>query len=125
ASGTAALIELARRVGSGPKPPRTVVFLGCNGEERGLLGSNYYVENPSFPLEKTVAMLNFDMVGRLGDNPLTIYGVGSSDEFGELIEEASKDRAFEVKPVAGVMGASDHYSFYLKKIPVFHFFTGL
>ncbi|MGC1274699.1 MAG: M20/M25/M40 family metallo-hydrolase [Planctomycetaceae bacterium] len=125
ASGTAALIELARRIGTGSKPSRTVVFLGFNGEERGLLGSNYYVEHPAYPLDKTVAMLNFDMVGRLGDNPLTIYGVGSSDEFDELIGEAAKGRGFEVKPVDGVMGASDHYSFYLKKIPVFHFFTGL
>ena len=71
------MIELARRIGAGPKPPRTVVFLGFNGEERGLLGSNYYVEHPAFPLDKTIAMLNFDMVGRLGDNPLTIYGDGS------------------------------------------------
>ncbi len=125
ASGTAALIELARRVGRGPKPSRTILFLGFNGEERGLLGSNYYVENPAFPLEKTVAMLNFDMVGRLGDNPLTVYGVGSSEEFGEIINKASQGRTFEVNPVDGVMGASDHYSFYLKKIPVFHFFTGL
>src|SRR5690606_37554461 len=74
---------------------------------------------------KTVAMLNFDMVGRLGENPRTVYGVGSAKEFDELIEAASKDRDFEVKPGDGVMGASDHYGFYLKKIPVFHFFTGL
>lgn len=125
ASGTSALLELARRVASGPKPPCTILFMGFNGEERGLLGSNYYVEHPVFPLEKTVAMLNFDMVGRLGENPLTVYGVGSAKEFDELIAEASKDRTFEVKPVDGVMGASDHYGFYLKKIPVFHFFTGL
>ncbi|HEX6987221.1 MAG TPA: M20/M25/M40 family metallo-hydrolase, partial [Planctomycetaceae bacterium] len=125
ASGTAALIELARRVAAGPKPPRTVVFIGFNGEERGLLGSNYYVEHPAYPLDKTVAMLNFDMVGRLGDNPLTVYGVGSATEFDELIAGVSKDCDFEVKPVDGVMGASDHYGFYLKRVPVFHFFTGL
>lgn len=125
ASGTAAMLELARRVAAGPKPARSIIFMGFNGEERGLLGSNYYVENPVYPLEKTVAMLNFDMVGRLGENPLTVYGVGSAKEFPQLIDAVSKDRTYEVKPVAGVMGASDHYGFYLKKIPVFHFFTGL
>lgn len=125
ASGTSAMLELARRIASGPKPARTIVFMGFNGEERGLLGSNYYVENPIYPLDKTVAMLNFDMVGRLGENPLTVYGVGSAKEFADLIERVSEDRDYEVKPVAGVMGASDHYGFYLNRIPVFHFFTGL
>lgn len=125
ASGTSAMLELARRVASGPKPSRTIVFLGFNGEERGLLGSNYYVEHPVYPLDKTVAMLNFDMVGRLGDHPLTVYGVGSAKEFKDLIAGVSKHRDFKIEPVDSVMGASDHYSFYLKKVPVFHFFTGL
>lgn len=125
ASGTSAMLELARRVAAGPKPSRTIVFMGFNGEERGLLGSNYYVANPVYPLEKTVAMLNFDMVGRLGDHPLTVYGVGSATEFDELIEGVSKDRDFKIEPIDGVLSASDHYGFYLKKIPVFHFFTGL
>ncbi|MBA3315323.1 MAG: M28 family peptidase [Planctomycetota bacterium] len=125
ASGTSAMLELARRVASGQKPSRTIIFMGFNGEERGLLGSNYYVEHPVVPLDKTIAMLNFDMVGRLGDNPLTVYGVGSATEFDELIAKASEDREYEVKPVDGVMGASDHYGFFLKRVPVFHFFTGL
>ncbi len=125
ASGTSAMIELARRLASGPKPSRTVIFIGFNGEERGLLGSNYYVEHPVYPLEKTIAMLNFDMVGRLGDNPLTVNGVGSSTEFSELVTKASEDRPFEVKVEDSVMSASDHYSFFLKRVPSIHFFTGL
>jgi C-terminal processing protease CtpA/Prc len=70
-------------------------------------------------------MLNFDMVGRLGDNPLTINGVGSASEFNELIVKASEDRPFEVKVEDSVMSASDHYSFFLKRVPSMHFFTGL
>ena len=125
ASGTSALLEIARRMAAGPAPPRTVVFIAFNGEERGLLGSAYYVEHPTVPLKQVVAMLNFDMVGRVGENPLTAYGTGSAKEFPSLIEEVQKDHAVQVKPVSGVLGASDHYSFFLKKIPVFHFFTGL
>ena len=63
------LLELARRLAARPDPlPRRVVFIAFSGEERGLLGSRHYVDDPLFPLEQTVAMVNFDMVGRLDDN---------------------------------------------------------
>ena len=126
ASGTSAMLELARRVAAGPKPARRVVFIGFNGEERGLLGSNYYVEHPVYPLETTVAMLNFDMVGRLGESPLIIYGTGTATEFATLIDDVGKRHdAIETKPVPGVQGNSDHFGFVQKKVPAFHFFTGL
>ena len=125
ASGTAALLELARRVASGQTPPRSVVFIAFNGEERGLLGSNYYVAHPPFPLKKTTAMMNFDMVGRWGDNPLTIFGQGTAEEFDELLEPIVAAEGDDLQAVDKMLSASDHYGFYLKQVPVFHFFTGL
>ena len=77
ASGTAALMDVARRIQeSGQPPSRTIVFLAFTGEEKGLWGSGKYVESPLLPLENTVAMMNMDMVGRLRENTLTVYGTG-------------------------------------------------
>jgi len=125
ASGTAALMELARQYASRElAPPRRMVFMAFTAEERGLLGSAHYAENPLFPLDKTIAMFNFDMVGNAEKNPLTIYGVGTAKEFKPLIEETNKTYDIKVNEVSGVMPASDHYSFFVKEIPCFHFFTG-
>jgi len=86
ASGTAALIELARRFSQGPKPRRTMVFIAFSGEEEGLIGSNYYVNHPVVPLANTVAMINMDMIGRLKDRNLIIGGVGTASEWRAMIE---------------------------------------
>lgn len=128
ASGTALLMELARRFAAGPKPQRSILFIGFNGEERGLLGSNHYVDNPVVPLDQTVAMLNFDMVGSWGENPLTVYGLATATEFESLLDSvlgAKRAENAEVNPVGNILSASDHYGFYRHKIPVLHFFTGL
>ena len=79
ASGTAMVLEMARRLGARrDPPPRRVVFMAFSGEERGLLGSQYYVKHPLFPLDSTVMMFNCDMVGRLNDkNELTMIGTGT------------------------------------------------
>src|SRR5205085_2400616 len=74
ASGTTAVIELARIFAKERRPKRTLIFMTFAGEEEGLLGSKFYVNNPAWPLEKTVAMINLDMVGRLNENKLTIGG---------------------------------------------------
>ncbi|EAQ79523.1 M20/M25/M40 family metallo-hydrolase [Blastopirellula marina] len=125
ASGAVALLEAARRiVGSDEKPQRTIVFIGFTGEERGLLGSAYYVKHPVFSLEKTVAMLNMDMVGRLKDEKLIISGSGTAKEFEALIDQLNGDYQFVVTKDPGGYGPSDHASFYAKEIPVMHFFTG-
>jgi hypothetical protein len=125
ASGTAALLEVARRLaGQDRKPRRRIVFMAFSGEERGLLGSSYYVSNPALPLEKTVAMVNMDMVGRLKDNKLIISGTGTAKSFDALIDETNKRYEFDLKKDADGYGPSDHASFYGKQIPVFHFFTG-
>jgi hypothetical protein len=126
ASGTAALLELARRFAeSGTKPARRLVFIAFCGEERGLLGSNYYVAHPLFPLEETVAMINFDMVGRLRENKLSVYGMGTAAEFGPLLDRLPNPSEIVFDRIEGVMPNSDHYGFHLKKIPSVHFFTGL
>lgn len=146
ASGTSALIELARQFAKEKKNKRTIIFIAFGGEEEGLLGSRFYVNNPVFPIEKTVAMLNMDMVGRLNENKLTVGGIGTASEWKMLVESKNQqpDAVVPVKnqdgsktTLYGVMppyfqlqlnedgfGPSDHSSFYGKQIPVLFFFTG-
>jgi hypothetical protein len=125
ASGTATLLEIAHRLAtSGHKPRRRIVFIAFTAEERGLLGSAHYVREPRFPLESTIAMFNLDMVGRLTDNKLIVYGTGTATQFDPLVEELCKKCDFQLTKHPGGYGPSDHASFYGKKIPVLHFFTG-
>jgi hypothetical protein len=125
ASGTATLLEVAHRlVASGYKPNRRIVFIAFTAEEKGLLGSAHYCEQPVFPLEKTIAMLNMDMVGRLSEDKLIVYGTGTATEFDPLITKLSDEGHFKLTKIPGGFGPSDHASFYAKKIPVLHFFTG-
>jgi hypothetical protein len=126
ASGTSMVMEMARRLASRPDLlPRRVVFILFSAEERGLLGSQHYVDSPLFPLDKTVAMINFDMVGRLNDNQdLTVYGTGTSPSFEGIVDGLGKAAGFNIKKIADGSGPSDHQSFYLKGIPVLFFFTG-
>ena len=125
ASGTSVLLEVARRMaGRSGKPRRRVVFIAFTGEERGLLGSAHYVKHPLFPLEQTVAMINMDMVGRLKDNKLVVYGTGTAKEFDGLVDRLNKTHQFEITKKPTGYGPSDHASFYPRKIPVFHLFTG-
>ncbi|MES2789298.1 MAG: M20/M25/M40 family metallo-hydrolase [Planctomycetota bacterium] len=125
ASGTASLLELARRLAARPeKPARRIVFIAFTAEESGLLGSAKYCQEPVFPLEKTIAMLNMDMVGRLVDNKLTVFGTGTSPHWNGLLEKLGKAAGFELTMKPEGFGPSDQSSFYAKKIPVLHFFTG-
>ncbi|MEM9184941.1 MAG: M28 family peptidase [Planctomycetota bacterium] len=126
ASGVAALLETVRVLSTRQEPlPRTVVFVAFTGEERGLLGSAEYVRNPVVPLEKTVAMLNFDMVGRLAENKLIVNGTGTAEEFDAWIDELNEKHAFSLTKSPEGFGPSDHSSFYARQLPVLHFFTGL
>jgi aminopeptidase YwaD len=107
ASGTAGLLELARLfAGEREKLRRTVVFVAFGGEEEGLIGSSYYVQNPSLPLEQTVAMLNMDMIGRLRDGALNVGGVGTAAELRALVEEANKGYKVTLYPGAGGEGST-------------------
>jgi hypothetical protein len=125
ASGTVSLMELARRLGARKeKLPRRVVFIAFTGEEMGLIGSARYTKEPIFPLEKTIAMLNMDMVGRLRDDKLTIFGAGTSPIWDDMLKRLGKEAHFDLSLQPEGMGPSDHQSFFMKQIPVLHFFTG-
>jgi hypothetical protein len=90
----------------------------------GLIGSTRYTREPVFPLEKTIAMLNMDMVGRLRDDKLTVFGVGTSPIWDEMLKRLGKEGHFELSLKPEGMGPSDHQPFFMKQIPVLHFFTG-
>ncbi|MHC4402122.1 MAG: M20/M25/M40 family metallo-hydrolase [Planctomycetota bacterium] len=125
ASGTAAVMELAKRFAQrGQKPARRMVFITFTAEERGLVGSNYYLEHPPFPLESTAFMLNFDMIGHLRDEGLLLGGVRTAKELASLVDKTGEGGDLKVK-VMGSLGGSDHAGFYRKGIPVLFFFTGL
>jgi acetylornithine deacetylase/succinyl-diaminopimelate desuccinylase-like protein len=124
ASGTAGIIELARRLARREKPlDRRILFAAFTAEERGLIGSEHYVNNPAVPLDQTVAMINFDMIGRLREDKLIVYGTGTAPEFTPLLEKLNQRHKFSLRPIATGQGPSDQTSFYLKDIPVLHFFT--
>jgi hypothetical protein len=127
ASGTTALLETARLLAAQKeKLGRRVVFIAFTAEEKGLIGSARYCKEPLFALEKTVAMLNMDMVGRLTDDKLIIQGGDTAKEFTKILDTLNTERFhFKLTHNSGGFGPSDHASFYGKKIPVLHFFTGL
>ena len=124
ASGAAALIHIASRLAISP-PARTVVFIAFSGEELGLLGSAYYVKNPLYPLSVTTAMVNMDMVGRLKNKRLVIYGVETAREFPALLDSLNWYAGFDLKKQGDGYGPSDQASFFTAKRPVLHVFTDL
>lgn len=125
ASGTAAILELARRLAKSGPLRRRVVIVAFSGEERGLLGSKFYAQQPLIPIEKTVAMFNYDMIGNLRDNKVEVHGSGSGSTFDKLVDSVASQSPLSVKKNRRVMPASDHFSFYQKEVPVLLFFTGL
>jgi hypothetical protein len=126
ASGTAGVLELARHFAPMKgKLRRGILFTNFAGEELGLLGSAHWVENPTRPLDKAVAMLNMDMIGRIKDDKVFIGGVGTGSSFKGLLEEAEKKDPFKIEYSPGGFSSSDHTSFAAKKIPVLFFFSGL
>jgi hypothetical protein len=125
ASGVAVLIDLAERLSRGPRPARSIVFIAFTGEEEGLLGSAFYTAHPAVPLERTRAMLNLDMVGRLGAGPLIVYGVDTADEWKATVDSAAAAEGVAVRGGGDGFGASDQTSFYARELPVLHFFTNV
>jgi hypothetical protein len=125
ASGTGMIIEMARALITEPYKKFNYLFIAFSGEEKGLLGSNYYSKNPTIDLTKVNCMINFDMVGRLDKekNTLGINGVGTSPAWNEMLEKI-QPADFKIKTSESGVGPSDHTSFYLKDIPVLHFFSG-
>ncbi|NEU08743.1 M20/M25/M40 family metallo-hydrolase [Flavihumibacter sp. R14] len=130
ASGTAALLELARAFNSlQPKPERTIVFLAVTAEEQGLWGSAYYAQNPVYPVDKTVANINIDGVNPFEKTKdIIIVGKGQSDLEDYLKEEAEKagrELAFETHPEAGHYYRSDHFNFAKVGIPALYTSNGV
>lgn len=125
ASGTAGVIELANYFAKNKVvEPYNFLFICFSGEELGLIGSKKWCENPDIDLKTIDYMVNMDMIGRLNDSThkLIIYGVGTSPSFVPMID--SLQTKFSIKKDSSGIGPSDQTSFYLKDIPVLHFFTG-
>ena len=133
ASGTAAVMELARLFAKHPTK-RSLMFIDFSGEELGTLGSMYFVEHPPVPLESMIVMLNFDMVGRLRDGKLLVYGVATATQLKPLVDSMNLALGhldslkkpvglFDIAAMGDGYGPSDHASFYGAGVPVLHFFT--
>jgi len=127
ASGTAALIELARILKNAKQKNNNYLFIAFSAEEAGLNGSKYFTEHSTIDFSKVNYMINMDMVGRLNDssNTVTIGGYGTSPQWSSLINVSDKKNPFTIRIDSTGPGPSDHTSFYRKDIPVLFFFTGL
>lgn len=122
ASGVAVLLNLAKKLLKG-NINNNYLFITFSGEEMGLLGSNYFVKNPTIDTKKVNYMINMDMVGRLKkDSTLAVYGVGTSPILKQTINANNVN--FKITAKESGVGPSDHTSFYNADIPVLHFFTG-
>ncbi len=124
ASGTSLVMALAKVFTEGPAPNRSLLLILFTGEELGLHGSRHFVKHPTVDLEKCVAMLNFDMVGRLKDDRLTVGGMRTGG-LEELVTRLAAEYDLEILDGGGGRGPSDHTNFYNAEIPVLFFFTGL
>jgi hypothetical protein len=125
ASGTAAVLALARAFAAAGGAPRTLVFAAFAGEEIGLLGSAHYASHPAWPLDRTVLMVNLDMVGRLRNGRLHVGGADTGTGLRDIVTDAARDLPLSVELRGDPGSASDHSSFYRAGRPVLFFFTGL
>jgi hypothetical protein len=126
ASGTAGVLEVASYMAArAAHVRRSILFLTFTGEERGLVGSRHFVNNPTIPLEKIVAMINMDMIGRLEGKNLFVGGVGTSPRWRPLLKRINETIDLKMIEGEGGRAPSDNTSFYNKGKPVLFFFTGL
>ena len=126
ASGVALILWLAEKLkNSASNTNENYLFIGFSGEESGLWGSAHFVREPTIDLNQVSYMLNFDMVGRLNaERSLAIGGTGTSPIWGNILNQVNNNNRFKTVLTESGVGPSDHTSFYLKDIPVMHFFTG-
>lgn len=124
ASGIAIMLNLVAKLNKkNINKNNNYLFMAFSGEEMGLLGSNYFVKNPTIDIKKVSYMINMDMVGRMKkDAALAVYGTGTSPIFKQTLKNNNKN--FKLIEQESGVGPSDHTSFYLADIPVLHFFTG-
>lgn len=128
ASGTAAMMEIARLLKHAGPLDRSVLFVAFSGEEKGLLGSRYWVEHSPVPLKSVAAMVNLDMVGRLREQRLLIGGEATSAVFSDILQRADAESPIELERLAmfdNGMAPSDNTSFALRRIPVLFLWTGV
>ena len=126
ASGTAVVLGLARAFAAAGGTARTLVFALFGAKELGLVGSAHYVRHPAWPLDRTAAMLNFDMVGRMRDGKLTIGGADTGDRLRRVVADALASVPGVTADVRGAPhSASDHSRFYSAGLPVLFFHTGV
>jgi len=124
ASGVAALLRIAEYLKGGKATNNNYLFIAFSGEELGLFGSKYFVENMTIDAAQVNYMLNMDMVGRLNEERvLAINGVGTSPAWKEVLPKIEVG-GIQLKTTDSGVGPSDHTSFYLADLPVLHFFTG-
>lgn len=125
ASGTAGLLELAHKLQANRKLlKRSILFIAFDAEEKGLLGSKYFVQNPTINIKNVSTMINMDMIGKMRDSTIIIGGVGTSPVFEPILDSLSIDSGLKFEYDKAGYGPSDHASFYAKNIPVLFFFTG-
>ncbi len=124
ASGTAMLMTMAKAYTEGPRPNRSVLLIAFTAEEIGLLGSGHFIRQPTVDLDKCIAMINFDMVGRLKDDRLEVGGLRTGG-FEEISQRIAEKYDLEIREGGGGAGPSDHAAFYAKGIPVLFLFTGI
>ena len=125
ASGTAGLLELAHKLQNNRQLlKRSILLIGFDAEERGLLGSKYFIQNPTVEKSNIVTMINMDMIGKMKDSTVVIGGVGTSPIFEKILDSLSIDSGLKFEFNQAGYGPSDHASFYSENIPVLFFFTG-
>jgi hypothetical protein len=127
ASGTAAVLEMARLLAAGTEPAGDVLFALWSGEELGLLGSEHWARAPTLALEGVAANLNLDMVGRAGDGQLTVLGAGTAAPIEAWLAEAAAatDLELAINRSGQGIGGSDHQTFLRREIPAVHLFSGI
>jgi Peptidase family M28/PDZ domain/Peptidase family M1 domain len=124
ASGVAVLLELARALAGRPHP-RSIVFVAFTGEEAVRLGSRHYLQQSgAFPVERIIAMVNLDTVGRLGERPLTVLATGTAEEWVHILQGAGYVTDVPIKTVADDIGSGDQTSFIAAGVPAVQFFSG-
>jgi aminopeptidase YwaD len=124
ASGAAGLLELARAFAAQPRTRRSLVLVAFSGEEAGLAGSREYAAAPPIPMASTVAMVNLDMIGRLREGGLYIFGTETSPDFPKLVRRGADAARIGVNLSQGAFSPSDQTSFLAQGVPVLFFFTG-
>lgn len=125
ASGTAALLEIGRRLAT-RRPARTIVLVAFSAEEEGTIGSSYFIHHPApQPTDSIYAMINLDMVGRLRHHKLLALGAATAREFDGVLDSLNQTEHFDLRASGDGWGPSDHAVFYAAKRPVLHFFTDL